>query len=80
MGQKQKRLPIAAAMIARHEVAFFGMRTEDLNVGFGKARCLEPRGHGLGRLRRVSVNVRRIDFDELFVDLACELVGAVVAR
>ena len=44
------------------------IRTENLNVRFGKTRSFQACGHGIGRLGRVACGIGGIDLDELLED------------
>src|SRR6266699_1398510 len=77
MGQKQQRLPLTGPAISRDQVSLSRMWPKNLHVRFGKTGCFEPRSHHLGSLGGISVGIRRVEFDQLFIDFASELVVRV---
>ena len=65
----------AGAAIAEDEIPLARVGPEDLYVGGGEARGLQPRRDRLGRPRHVAGGrVGRVDLDEFFVDLPCARV------
>ena len=68
--EEKERLARAGAAVAEDQVALARIGSEDLHVGGGEARRLQPRRDRLGRLRDVAGGrVGRVDLDQLLVNL-----------
>ena len=74
--KEQKRLQTrrATPSVSHDEVAFARVRTADEDVGGRKPRSPKTRGHRLGGNGGAADAVRRVDFNELLVDVVRELL------
>ena len=78
--EQQDRAALAQAGPARDEVAFAGVRPDDLHVGGGEAGSPQACGHRLGRLRGAAARVGRVDLDQFLEDVAGKRVRQDGAR
>ena len=70
----QNRFASAGAVEARDEVSFSRIRTTDVEVGLGIAGIAKTLGHRFGGNGGAADRIGGVDFDELLVDVAGELV------
>ena len=80
MREQQHRLSAASPPIPRNQISFARIRSQNLNVGFGESGTRQTRGHCFGGCRCIADGIGRVDFDELFIDIARKLVVSVKLR
>src|SRR5215831_15314779 len=73
MSEEQHRLLLATSSIAGHQVTLTRIRTQHLDVVFGKSGGFQAFGHGLSSDGGISRGVGRIDFNQLFINFSGEL-------
>ena len=79
MGKQEERLALAGAVIAHNEIELFGAGAIEEDVFVGKARGFEAGGGGFRDGRGGACREAGGNFDELFVDVAGELLFGVGA-
>ncbi len=69
MRKQQQRAARAGAVQPRHQVAFARPRREHRDIGGRETAGAQPRRHRLRRLHGIAGGIRRVDLDELAIDV-----------
>ena len=78
MADQQHRFLCARTAQASDQIAFASIRPNHLHVARGIAGIAQTLGHRFRGYRRAAHGICGVNFDELLVNIARELIGCII--